>query len=209
MVKCMMDNTYYKEKPQGKEIGVIQNRIKSIDITVEELANELIKGASFKASSMNGRTDNSWRSQQIFALDFDENTTIEEELNRCIELDILPVFGYTSFSHTEEHNKFRLVFAVDEVIEEWEDAKKMQTLLMRLFNKCDKQCSNLGRLYFGGRKLIYENYDNILNYKNLLTEHNDILYNYKFRRKGVQDKYNINNINYILYPKTPLLIMTI
>ena len=203
-IKCMLDKRYYSEKPTGKDVGAIQNRITPMDITVEDLSNELIRGASFKAPSMNGRTDSSWVSQQLFALDFDEDTTIEEELNRCKELDILPVFGYTSFSHTKEQHKFRLVFMVDEVIKEWEDAKKMQTLLMRLFYKCDKQCSNLGRLYFGGKELIYTNYSNILDYKKLLTVHRDILYNNKLGRKGVPNKDNIYNINYIRYPKNPL-----
>lgn len=202
-IKCMIDKVYYKEKPHGKEIGSIQNRLRAIDITIEDLAKELIEGASFRPSLLLSKKENDWSSQQIFALDFDEDTTIDEELSRCKELNILPVFVYTSFSHTEEEHKFRLVFAVDEVIEEWETAKKMQTLLMRLFNKCDKQCSNLGRLYFGGKELIYENYDNVLDYKKLLTEYEYMLYNKRFGRKGVPNKDNIYNINYIRYPKNP------
>ena len=110
-IKCMIDKVYYKDKPQGKEIGLIQNRLRAIDITIEDLAKELIGGASFRPSFLLGKKENGWSSQQVFALDFDNNTTIDEELHRCKELNILPVFAYTSFSHTEEHHKFRLVFA--------------------------------------------------------------------------------------------------
>ncbi|HSH50522.1 MAG TPA: hypothetical protein VK982_02255, partial [Bacteroidales bacterium] len=145
MVKCMLDKTYYNRKPQGKEIGAIQNRLKATDITIKELSKELIRGSSFRPSFLVGLKEIDWTSQQVFALDFDNNTTIEEELNRCRELNILPVFGYTSFSHTKEHHKFRLAFCIDKVITDYNIAKQIQTILMGLFNKCDKQCSNLSR----------------------------------------------------------------
>lgn len=195
-IKCMLDRTEYKRKPQGGEIGAIQNNMKMEEITLGELANRLIRGCSFRPSFLNGKKEEDWISQQIFALDFDENTTINEELDRCEELNILPVFAYTSFSHTEEHHKFRLVFCMNEVVKDYDTASNTQIILMKLFNKCDKQCSNLSRLYFGGRVLIYEGYDNTIDYKELLTKHDDILYNNKFDGLIDYDNKYINNISY-------------
>ena len=202
-IRCMLDRTYYNNKPQGKEIGGIQNRLKATDITIKDLANELIRGSSFRPSFLNGKKEKDWINQQIFALDFDEDTTIQEELNRCKELNILPVFAYTSFSHTKEHHKIRLVFCIDEVIKDYNTASNIQTILMKLFNKCDIKCSNLSRLYFGGRTLIYEGYDNIVNYKELLTKYEDILCNEELGRKGVPNKDNIYILTISGTPKTP------
>ena len=203
-IKCMIDKTYYNSKPTGADIGTIQNRLKATDITIKDLAKELIEGASFRPSFLMGKKETDWISQQIFALDFDNGTTIDEELNRCRELNILPIFAYTSFSHSKEHHKFRLVFCMDSIINDYDTAKQIQSILMGLFNKSDKQCSNIGRLYFGGRELVYKGYDNVIDYKNMLTMYSDILYDIRLGVLGVQDKDNIYNINSIVYPKNPL-----
>ena len=74
----MLDNKQYTQKPQGNEVGKIQNRLKATDITIQELAHKLIRGQSFKPSFLLGRKEKDWVSQQLFALDFDENTTIQQ-----------------------------------------------------------------------------------------------------------------------------------
>lgn len=171
MVKIMLDTTQYTQKPQGNEVGKIQNRLKPVNITIPKLAQYLIAGCSFKPAFLNGKKEKDWISQQIFCLDFDENTTIQTELDRCKQLNILPAFGYTSFSHTEQHHKFRLVFVSDHIITDYNTAKQVQLILMQLFNTCDEQCSNLSRLYFGGKQLIYSNYNNVIDYEELLNKY--------------------------------------
>ena len=59
-------------------------------------------------------------------LDFDHNTTIQKELQVCNTLNIVPVFGYTSFSHSEEEHRFRLAFVTDENRQMEEAEKKNQ-----------------------------------------------------------------------------------
>lgn len=59
---------------------------------------------------------NSHRSTTLVALDFDNkcNTdciSIDEALSICEESDILPLFSYKTFSYTDEHQCFRLVWA--------------------------------------------------------------------------------------------------
>ena len=143
----MLDKTSYNNKPQGIEIAKITNRLEKsqVEIDINELADYLIHGCTFKPSVLNGKKETDWMEQQLFALDFDENTTIQEELNRCVELNILPCFGYTSFSHTPEHHKFRLVFCANETITEYDTAKQLQLTLMNIFNNCDEKCKNLSK----------------------------------------------------------------
>ena len=197
-VNCMLDLKEYQNKPLGKEIGAITNRLvnASIEIEVDELANKLIKGCTFKPSNLTGKKETDWISEQLFALDFDEDTTIEIELNRCKELNILPVFGYTSFSHNEEHHKFRLVFCTNEVITDYTIAKKLQLTLMNIFNNCDEKCKNLSRLYFGGRQLIYEGFDNVMDYEDVLNRFKSL--EIKVVEKSPQDNNRIYNNSYII-----------
>lgn len=172
-IQCMLDKTNYETKPQGVEIGKITNRLytSQVEIEIEELANNLVKGCTFKPALLNGKKESDWLMQTLYSLDFDENTTIETELNRCKELNILPCFAYTSFSHTQEHHKFRLVFCTNETITDYDTAKKLQLTLMSIFNNCDEKCKNLSRLYFGGKELIYIGFDNRIDYKEILDKY--------------------------------------
>ena len=134
-IKCMVDKTYYNNKPTGAEVGAIQNRLKATDITIKDLAKELVVGCSFRPAFLNGKSNDDWISQQIIALDFDKDTTIDEELNRCKELNILPSFGYTSFSHTKNHHKFRLVFVLDKEVIDIETMNNIISIFKGLFEK--------------------------------------------------------------------------
>lgn len=214
-VKCMLDRIEYKNKPDGKETGYITNRLanEGTEIEIEELSKKLIRGCTFKPSFLIGKKEIDWQEQQLFALDFDDGTTIQEELDRCKKLNILPCFGYTSFSHTEENHRFRLVFCNKEIITDYDIANKLQLILISLFNNCDEKCKNLSRLYFGGRNLIYEGYNNRINYKDLFEKYPIIIEektppkhsNIKGGEKSPHNNNNIYNNTYIIVgTKTPL-----
>ena len=193
----MFDNTKYSNKPDINEVKKLQNRLQQTEIEINDLANNLAQGCTFKPAYLNGRTSNDFVSQQLFALDFDNNSDIGTELNRCKELNIIPCFGYTTFSHSEEYHKFRLVFCNDEVITNKEDRDKIQKSLIKAFPNCDSQVTDASRLFFGGKTLIFESYDSVIN-KDLLSNYNNIK-----EEKKHPNKDNINNINYIRVRKTP------
>jgi hypothetical protein len=117
-VKLMLDTKKFENKPTGFETGGVQKRITQTEIEIEDLAIGLCNGMTCKPALLNGTKSVDWIQQQVFALDFDHDTTIDEELQNCNRLGIIPVFGYTSFSHSEEEHHFRLVFVADEVITE-------------------------------------------------------------------------------------------
>lgn len=176
----MLEETQFKSKPKGKQIGTIQNNMKAVEITPQELSRKLISGCSFRPALLNGKGNDDWVSQQIIALDFDANTTIEEELDRCKKLNILPNFGYTSFSHTEDNHKFRLVFMLEIEINDTEIMNSVMLKFKSLFLNADKQTFHLGRLFFGGKRLIYEGFENTIHVNNkgsLYTERVDKISN--------------------------------
>jgi hypothetical protein len=174
-VKVLLDVKAFNSKPINTETGSIQNRIHNhlTELSIIELATKLKNGRSFKPAILNGKSDSNWIQQQIFALDFDnqegKETTIQEQINYCTKLNLLPAFIYTTFSHTDYKHKFRMIFVMDKVINDLELRNKIQMTLLKLFDKADQVAFNTGRLFFGGNKIVYENYDSIINIDYILT----------------------------------------
>jgi hypothetical protein len=168
-MKLMLDPNSYSEKPRGNEIGVISKRIMEhpVDINVEQLAKELESGktivpATFK--SVRGqlrRAKENWESQQVIALDFDEGLTLHEALTDEFFINNA-VFIYTTFSHTDEHHKFRVVFVLDEPVTEYKHFEEIMIKLFERYPYADKSCRDGSRLFFGGKKVIPINYNNRL-----------------------------------------------
>ena len=174
-IKVMYFNKCYKEKPTGAgEIVLIQKSLKQTEISLSELAEGLAKGCTFKPAYLKGTKSSDWSQQQLFALDFDEGTTIMEELQRCKTLNLIPVFGYTSFSHTENHHKFRLVFCTEDVITDLVLRNQIQESLMQAFPSVDQKCKDPSRLFFGGKSLICQNYNARIQPDLLLSQYSGI-----------------------------------
>ena len=75
-IKCMYFDYKFKEKPQGKQCGWVQNNLTQTVITIEDLAEGLCHGASFKpAVLVGGNKAENWCQQQLFGLDFDDGTS--------------------------------------------------------------------------------------------------------------------------------------
>lgn len=225
-IQCMLDNKEYTNKPNGYETGGIQKRLKAVKININELSIKLSKGCTFKPALLNSTKSTGWVSQQLFALDFDGGTTIEYELNRCKELNILPAFGYTSFTHTKNKHKFRLVFCTESPITDIEIRNKLQIILIKTFYNSDSVTKDPTRMFYGGKTIIECNINNKINidyiidnfYKDIYHEEIEDL-NQKMSsgstsnsitpmdrrvlRKGVTDKEYINNTLLSVTPKTP------
>ena len=104
-VKIMFDRNRFKNKPTEYETSVIQNRIVATEIELNDLAVELSNGCTFKPALLKGTKSKDWMQQQVFALDFDDNSKIEIELEYAKSIGISPAFIYTSFNHTKtNHN---------------------------------------------------------------------------------------------------------
>jgi len=104
------------------------------------------------------KNNEGWKEQQTFALDFDNNICFKNIIDRCNRYNILPCFAYSTFSDID-NTKFRLVFVLPEVISEIRIRNLIQLSLMTLFSEADSSCKDAARLYYGGKVVIYENYE--------------------------------------------------
>lgn len=173
-IKCMYFNHRFKDKPQGKQCGWVQKSLTQVNITIENLADALVHGASFKPGVLSGgnKAEN-WIEQQLFGLDFDDGIRIEEAYNKVISLGITPCFMYTTFSHKEEHHKFRMIFCNDTVITDGNIRDKLQATLMGIIGGIDEVCFNRDRLFFGGKghTVLYSDYDTRINAESIIEKY--------------------------------------
>lgn len=173
-IKCMYFNHRFKEKPQGKQCGWVQKSLTQVNITIENLADALVYGASFKPGVLaGGNKAENWIEQQLFGLDFDDGIRIEEAYNKVISLGITPCFMYTTFSHKEEHHKFRMIFCNDTVITDGNIRDKLQATLMGTIGGIDEVCFNRDRLFFGGKghTVLYPDYDTRINAESIIEKY--------------------------------------
>lgn len=173
-IKCMYFNHRFKDKPQGKQCGWVQKSLTQVNITIENLADALVHGASFKPGVLaGGNKAENWIEQQLFGLDFDDGIRIEEAYNKVVSLGITPCFMYTTFSHKEEHHKFRMIFCNDTVITDGNIRDKLQATLMGIIGGIDEVCFNRDRLFFGGKghTVLYPDYDIRINAESIIEKY--------------------------------------
>lgn len=173
-IKCMYFNHRFKEKPQGSQCGWVQKSLTQADITIENLADALVNGASFKPGVLvGGNKAENWYQQQLFGLDFDDGIRIEEAYSKVISLGITPCFMYTTFSHKEEHHKFRVIFCNDTVITEGNIRDRLQATLMGVIGSIDEVCFNRDRLFFGGKGqvVLHPDYEARINAESIIEKY--------------------------------------
>lgn len=102
-----------------------------------------------------------------------QNLNFAFHLFFCISLGITPCFMYTTFSHKEEHHKFRMIFCNDTVITDGNIRDKLQATLMGIIGGIDEVCFNRDRLFFGGKgqTVLYPDYDTRINAEYIIQKY--------------------------------------
>jgi hypothetical protein len=118
-VKVMLDTKKFKTKDAAADIKGVQYRLANnpVEIDIEDLANSISQGATFKPALLGGSKNENWMKQSIFCLDFDSGITYPEFAAKATEYDLQPNFCYNTLSHVEGVNhKCRAIFATAEPI---------------------------------------------------------------------------------------------
>lgn len=90
-VSCMYYTKHHTQKPDNFETANIQkyNKLVATDIEVKTLAEELAQGTTFRPALLKGNKKSDWLSQQIFALDFDNDIEYRENgTNKKVKEDM-------------------------------------------------------------------------------------------------------------------------
>lgn len=162
-MKLTVDSKPCLKKPKTKgEYGAIQNRcIHPKEVTVNELKELVLAGHTIRDAVVTGNSKSNWVQQEVFIIDIDDGLTINEALQKYKHLN--PFMIYTTFSHNNNHNKFRMLFKVKSVITDNKVAENIHLRLMNTIKECDEKCNSLCRLYFAGYSVVYVNEEAYLN----------------------------------------------
>lgn len=195
------DWRHYTKDNLNKWVPAIRSSILNYpkQVTLPELAKALIDGHTVILGQLEydeeekiivkrksiGASSRHWKSQQLFAIDVDNEKyhspdderyiTIEKAIAMCKDKGVPPAFIYTTYSHKEDHHKFRVVFALSKEIT---SPRKRQQVIESIFeifaiNKellIDSKCSDPSRLFYPGKKLVYEDYEARINPDQLIKK---------------------------------------
>ena len=166
MAKIHLDTKEFTSKPlDSQTLSNLHKRICKIveEIAPKELAKSLANGQTMVLGVMKNevRKKVNLNYQEVIALDFDDNTTIEEIENNEFIKDNAS-FIYTTFSHTEGHHKFRVVFFLENKLTNNEQVLEVYNKLFEMFPTADVNCKDSSRLFFGGKSYIEINFNNRL-----------------------------------------------
>lgn len=98
------------------------------------------------------RSNLNWQQQSVFGLDFDGGITIDAVIDRSRQFGFSPQIWYSTFSNTYEVQKFRVVFFLDQPIDEFKLHEFLNESLMKLFPEADPSCKDASRYFYGGLK---------------------------------------------------------
>ncbi len=91
---------------------------------------------------------------QLFTLDFDGGVSYKEVQERAARYGLPICFSYYTFSSERGKEKFRVCFLHKCWVKEKEAAEIMIGMLMKIFPECDRQCSDVSRMFYGGKGVI-------------------------------------------------------
>lgn len=162
-VEVLLDEVEHTSKPQGKEVGRItkalpNNRVK---VAIPQFANFIERGCSFKASVLTSTTKDSFVSSNIVALDVDNKesyTTIDEFVKLTGKAQLKPFMMYETFSSTDEHQRFRVLYRFNRTITDSEEMEKLYNYVWSLFPTVDLDYSvDHSKILYGGKKVVFFN----------------------------------------------------
>lgn len=133
-------DTMHTTKPTGTEIGNISNHLAETQMNYKELAHAVGEaGCSFCPAVYHGkRKAENFKSQQLIGLDFDNGVPFHIIQQKAEHYHLKILFAYRTFSDTAEHEKFRVVFALQHKITDSFTARSVVSIFMKIFENCDE-----------------------------------------------------------------------
>lgn len=163
-----LDRDKYPE--DDAEIKNLRNRLCSasriVETDPEDLLEAIERGQTFTPGVMTGTKADTWQSQQIVCVDIDNDTKDkkcienplrpEDALKLMDEHFITPYAMYYTFSHRDDHPKYRIVVILNKPITDAKEARSIKDAFFSIFTKANKDAidtsiSDNARLIYGSK----------------------------------------------------------
>ena len=200
------------KKSANKEVAKVKKAILGCvqEVSIPELANKVgRKGAPVALCEAEGEgtlSKKHWKGQQIYMLDFDNKDsrtkekleypyylTPKQAVARSRKKGLTPAFGYRTLSSDKSHERFRLVYVLDEPVTTVEEHEAVYARLSAAFvvkgvRLTDDSCRDLSRIFFGGTSVFGASFSSVLSKEKLAKEGERLLT--KPGDTGAETKYN-------------------
>lgn len=169
-IQCSIYRKRYHAKPDSAETARIQkyNCLKPSKLELSDLIGLIEQGCTFRPCAINGSSDKGFISGQLVGFDIDNERKIngkkvplppdrqlklEDAIAKSKEQGFYPVFAYRTFRAKPLHDKFRIVFCLDQAVTDPHEWKHVYSKLAAVFGTYpDPACKNPSRLFFGTDK---------------------------------------------------------
>jgi len=180
---AMCDSACYRSKEKAKqEFGLIKTRLKTYRFTKESLCRALKAGHAVCGSVLVGGTkDANFNAGQLIGVDFDNAESIRDErgkvieerkiepgepgymyralaLARCRDYGVYPVCVYSTLRESRDWVKFRMLFLLNEQIDECSTIRSAIAGLLQIFPEADQACKDASRVFLGSNGEVFETY---------------------------------------------------
>jgi hypothetical protein len=144
-------------KNEGNDLALFRTGWENVTRTPAELAREIDRGVAFTCELAGDRNAANFVCSELLSIDMDGARTIEDAKADPFVQSHLTIF-YTTLSHTPDHHRFRLVFALPRAITTPQEMRAAyRSLALRLGG--DRSATDPARLFYGSRGSRPEIYD--------------------------------------------------
>lgn len=148
----------FRQKPEGKDIGKVNNSLRPKDVTVAELATAIGEGCSFCPSVFrkNVRRNENFMGASCITLDIDH---CQKPLEEAIQ-GISTTIAYPTFSNGADGKySYRLLIRLDNDLCSLDDYTRYATILATMLKdnvgiEVDHTCTQGTRMYFGTNSTV-------------------------------------------------------
>lgn len=121
----------------------------NVELSPHEIADHINRGHPFCAQHQGRRSQANFIGSDVLAVDIDDGMQLDEALSNPYVQQHAALL-YTTPSHTEKNNRFRIVFQTPRTITDAAEMRAAYTGLIRKFGG-DKSCNDACRLFFGSK----------------------------------------------------------
>lgn len=140
---------YKPESGDKTAFWSLTNEFNNVDISMEKFAQHVNFGHSFCAPHEDSRKSENFICAEHLAVDIDSGMTLSDALAHEWVTKYAALV-YTTWSHTETHNRFRIVFQLNRLITDVEEMRAAFIGLIRKFGG-DQACKDVCRIFFGNK----------------------------------------------------------
>ena len=155
-LQLSVNNRIYNKNELGDIQAFVEGWVNQ-ELTIDQLAQSVRQGFAYSCQLKNTRNAKNFIASGVLSVDVDDGMTLQQAKDHPL-VNASASLIYTSNSHTDDHHKFRIVFALENPIEDARSmSAAMRSLSLRLSG--DPAATDAARLFYGNDQCHFETFN--------------------------------------------------